>query len=169
MYDGDLFADTLQMAGTTVKNVTMGIVDTAQNVVTGSGPVGNGLWGISFSVGQANTVVHDDPPYKSVLQKMKDAGVIKSIAYSLWLDSIGTLIFSLSLSKVSLVAAANSLTDRRKKWVHPLRGSRLGQIQPSADWCPNHQKPQKSAFQPHDCRIHLTLSQRSKGNRHLNQ
>ena len=92
-YDGDLFVDTLQIGKTIVKNVTMAIVDIAENVVD-SGPVGNGIWGINFPTGQANVVLQGDEPYQSVLQKMKKDGVIKSVSYSLWLDTIGMQISS---------------------------------------------------------------------------
>lgn len=70
----------------------MAIVDTAQNPVL-IGPVGKGVWGISFPSGESNTASHGDQPYQSILEKMKQDGVIKSISYSLWLDSIGMPIF----------------------------------------------------------------------------
>lgn len=76
----------------------MGIVDEAQNLASG-GAVGAGIWGVSFPIAEANTEQYDqypdDPRYQSVLQKMKKNGVIKSASYSLWLNSIGELIFSL--------------------------------------------------------------------------
>lgn len=95
-YDGTLFVDTLQIGKTTMESVTMGIVDQSQNIIQ-AGPVGNGIWGINFPIGQANTALQGDQPYTSVLQKMKKAGVIKSVSYSLWLDSIdaksGSILF----------------------------------------------------------------------------
>lgn len=94
-YDGKLFVDTLQIGETTVEHVTMGIVNNAQNSLPG----GAGVWGVSFPIAEANTEQYDqdpdDPRYQSILQKMKKNGVIKSASYSLWLNSIGELIFSL--------------------------------------------------------------------------
>ncbi|MCJ1269736.1 hypothetical protein MMC22_009629 [Lobaria immixta] len=95
-FDGTLFVDTLQIGETVVKNATMAIVDTAQTPVI-SGLVGEGVWGISFPSGESSTDLQGDQPYQSILEKMKQDGVIKSISYSLWLDSIdansGTILF----------------------------------------------------------------------------
>ena len=99
-YDGELFIDTLQIGETTVENATMALVDSAENLVQGAGPVGNGIWGINFPIGQANVRSPDDTPYESILQKMKKHGAIKSVSYSLWLDSLGTLLLSLSAESV---------------------------------------------------------------------
>lgn len=157
-YDGDLFVDTLQIGKTIVKNVTMAIVDIAENVVD-SGPVGNGIWGINFPTGQANVVLQGDEPYQSVLQKMKKDGVIKSVSYSLWLDTIGMQISSFFLhGKVSSIAATDIPTGRREKWHHSLRWSRFCQIYPPADWCPNHQRWLDSGLPQHERRIHLSFS-----------
>lgn len=140
-YDGALIVDTLQIGETKMKEVTMGLVDASKNVIEVGEPVGNGLWGISFSVGQANAVLDKVKPYESVLQKMKSDGAIKSMSYSLWLDSLGRPIFFLSLKRT---AAADSLIDRLEKWQHSVRWSRLCQIYTSADRCPNHQVSQTS-------------------------
>ena len=85
-YVGKLFVDALQIGETIFENVTMGIAEEAQQVNTDCG-----IWGISFPMAQAN-VNEGDPPYQSVLEKMKRDGAIKSISYSLWLDSTGGLI-----------------------------------------------------------------------------
>lgn len=99
-YSGELFVDTLRIGETTVENATMALVDNAQDLVQGAGPVGNGIWGINFAIGQANIHILDDTPYEGILQKMKKAGTIKSVSYSLWLDSVGTLLLSLAAESV---------------------------------------------------------------------
>ena len=141
MYGGSLFVDNFQIGDTIVENVTMAIVDTARNLLKNN-LAGRGIWGISFPLNEANTERQGDQPYQSVLQNMKKDGIIKSISYSLWLNSIGMRYF-LSSSKELSIAAPNSLTDRCKKRHHSFRGSRLCQIYPSADWCPNHQSRRK--------------------------
>lgn len=168
-YYGSLFVDRLHIGEATTKNVTMGLVETTQNVVDYGESVDNsGIWGISFPINQAYSAQYGDPPYQSVLQLMKKDGTIKSVSYSLWLDSIGTLIFSIPPTKVSSVAATNSFTNRRKKWQHSLRRSRLCQIYPPADWCPDHQKS-RTILRRYDYRIHLSLSQGSIGKCHPDQ
>lgn len=157
-YDGQLFADTLRIGETAVENATMALVDSSQNLVENAGPVGNGIWGINFPIGQANIQRADDTPYESIVQKMKKGGAIKSVSYSLWLDSLGTLLLSL-FPGLSLFAAADSLCHRREKRHHSLRWSRLCQIYSPADWCSNHQKPHERCLRAHVCRIHLSLSQ----------
>ncbi|MCJ1422725.1 hypothetical protein MMC29_000605 [Sticta canariensis] len=96
-YDGQIVVDTLQIGETTVENATMALVDSADDLFMGAGPIGNGIWGINFPMGQTNVRRPDDMPYESILQKMKKDGTIKSVSYSLWLDSIdakkGTILF----------------------------------------------------------------------------
>lgn len=121
-YHGSFFVDTLHIGESTTKNVKMGLVQTADNVID-VGPVGMGIWGISVPDDQTSAFLHDPPPYQTVLQLMKKDGTIKSVSYSLWLDSIGTLILAIFPTKVSSVAATDSLTNRRKRWQHSLRRS----------------------------------------------
>ena len=64
----------------------MGLVREATNVVRGiKGPIGNGLFGVSFEISQAQ-----GKSYPGVLTKMKEQGIIKTMAYSLWLNAQGT-------------------------------------------------------------------------------
>ncbi|MCJ1466173.1 hypothetical protein MMC07_004792 [Pseudocyphellaria aurata] len=113
VYDGVLIVDTLQIGETTTKKVTMGLVGSSRNVIIEGEPVGNGLWGISFPNGEANTVLYGDKQYESVLQKMKKNGAIKSISYSLWLDSLGRPTFFHLLKRLRLQPLTASSTDSK--------------------------------------------------------
>lgn len=76
------------MSGATIRNAQFAVVTDVQNDITDENglPSTTGVFGISFPNGQATVSQDQEPQYKGILQSMKTAGIIDTIAYSLWLN-----------------------------------------------------------------------------------
>lgn len=76
------------MGGATIDNAEFALVtDVLNDIVDESGlPSTTGVFGVSFPNGQATVSQDQEPQYKGILQAMKTAQIIDTIAYSLWLN-----------------------------------------------------------------------------------
>ena len=87
-FSGQYYVDKFKMGGATVDNAEFALVTDVQNDITDANglPSTTGVFGISFPNGEATVSQDQEPQYKGILQAMKTAGVIDTIAYSLWLN-----------------------------------------------------------------------------------
>ncbi|TGO07939.1 hypothetical protein BTUL_0235g00020 [Botrytis tulipae] len=86
---GDYFQDTFSIGGATVKGFTMGLAtDTSISI---------GIMGIGYNSSEANIQTGNGTTYPNLPNAMVSSGLIKSNAYSLWLDdlqsSTGSILF----------------------------------------------------------------------------
>lgn len=77
---GDYFQDNFEIAETTVQNLTMGLG--LQTDVT------HGVVGVGYAI-IVNSVVTLGTTYPNLPIAMQEAGLINSVAYSLWLNDLG--------------------------------------------------------------------------------
>ena len=80
---GDFFTDDIQVGGATLTNFTMAL---GTQISEGSNPI-TGVMGIGYNMDESNQL-HRYPNFPAALT---NAGIIKSTAYSLWLDDISML------------------------------------------------------------------------------
>ncbi|TGO49581.1 hypothetical protein BCON_0206g00160 [Botryotinia convoluta] len=86
---GDYFQDTFSIGGATVKGFTMGLAtDTSISI---------GIMGIGYNSSEANIQTGNGTTYPNLPNVMVSSGLIKTNAYSLWLDdlqsSTGSILF----------------------------------------------------------------------------
>jgi hypothetical protein len=91
---GDYFNDTITIAGTTLKDFTMAVAKD----VTGESVI-NALIGVSYPALDASITGTQYPNYP---QALVSAGIINTVAYSLWLDDLGI--------HISIIFGSSSLT-----------------------------------------------------------
>ncbi|KAK5992958.1 putative aspartic-type endopeptidase opsB [Cladobotryum mycophilum] len=85
---GDYFQDVFQIGGATVKNLTMGLGL--------STTIPNGLIGVGYTTNEASIATTGDT-YPNLPVAMQQNGLIKTVAYSLWLNDLdaskGSILF----------------------------------------------------------------------------
>ncbi|KAL8791699.1 MAG: hypothetical protein Q9195_005706 [Heterodermia aff. obscurata] len=96
-YSGAYFSDNLVIGDSSLKDVTMAVAISAQNLVGDGSALGNnGLMGIGFDTNEAR-VDQGDRAYLGVVSQLKKQGLIKTLSYSLWLDDeeaqTGSILF----------------------------------------------------------------------------
>lgn len=74
---GVYFTDTVNIGSQSVKALQMGLADTADRDV--------GIMGIGFKSGES--VRSSSKEYPNIVNELKDQGIIKTLAYSLWLNN----------------------------------------------------------------------------------
>jgi hypothetical protein len=85
---GDYFQDTFSIGGAKIQNFQMGLAtDTT---------IGIGIMGIGYNTSEANIQTGNGTVYPNLPVAMVNSGLIKSNAYSLWLDDLRKF-FSLSV------------------------------------------------------------------------
>jgi hypothetical protein len=78
---GDYFQDTFKIGGASVTGFTMGLaLDTS---------IGTGIMGIGYNSSEANVGTGNGTVYANLPNAMVDQGLIKTEAYSLWLNDLG--------------------------------------------------------------------------------
>lgn len=87
--EGDYFADDFTIGGNTVKNLTMGLgIDT---------DIAFGLFGVGYAFNEASNNQDQQFIYPNLPVALQDEGIIKTIAYSLWLNDLdasqGSILF----------------------------------------------------------------------------
>ncbi|RDW82581.1 hypothetical protein BP6252_03693 [Coleophoma cylindrospora] len=86
---GDYFQDTFSIGGSTIKNFQMGLALDST--------IGVGIMGIGYNTSEANTQTGNGTIYPNLPEALVNAGLIKTNAYSLWLDdlqsSTGSVLF----------------------------------------------------------------------------
>jgi hypothetical protein len=97
--NGDVVTDVVQIGGLHVTNLSLGI---------GYNTTANPVWGIGYSVGDYEHTV--DPSYLSTAAQMAKQGLIKSTAYSIWLNSLYSNTGSLLFGGVDTAKFVGSLT-----------------------------------------------------------
>lgn len=80
---GDYFTDVLQIAGATLSNFTMAV---ATQVVGQNGPVLPVL-GVSYDLAASEATLNGQS-YPNLPYALQSAGIINTVAYSLWLDDL---------------------------------------------------------------------------------
>ena len=88
-FTGSLYTDTVGVAGVSVANMTVAVVQNAsspQNL-----PI-NGILGIGFAGGESEALNNGTTPYPTLLMTMKAQGLINSNTYSLYLNDPSTYI-----------------------------------------------------------------------------
>ncbi|QSZ36440.1 hypothetical protein DSL72_006319 [Monilinia vaccinii-corymbosi] len=86
---GDYFQDTFSIGGETIKGFTMGLaLDTTISI---------GIMGIGYNNSEANVQTGNGTTYPNLPNALVSSGLIKTNAYSLWLDDIdassGSILF----------------------------------------------------------------------------
>ncbi|MCJ1248696.1 hypothetical protein MMC30_005915 [Trapelia coarctata] len=82
-YDGSYYDETFSIAGATVTNVTVGLI---QNASAPANLPFIGIIGVGYSNGQSNVVNNEGAPFPMLLEQMKSQGLINTLAYSLYLN-----------------------------------------------------------------------------------
>ena len=85
-YKGSYYDETFGIAGASVTNVTVGLIENA------SAPPQLpfiGIIGVGYSNGQSNVVNNGGVAFPMLLEQMKTQGLINSLAYSLYLNDKG--------------------------------------------------------------------------------
>lgn len=85
MYQGTYYEETFSIAGATVTNQTVGLI---QNASAPSGLPFIGIIGVGYSNLQS-IVDNGGQPYPMLLEQMKSQGLINTLAYSLYLNDQG--------------------------------------------------------------------------------
>jgi hypothetical protein len=82
-YNGSYYDDTFSIAGATVTNVTVGLI---QDAFAPPGLPFIGIVGLGYSNGESNVTNNQSPPFPLLLEQMKSQGLIHTLAYSLYLN-----------------------------------------------------------------------------------
>lgn len=102
---GDYFQDTFSIGGASLDGLQMGLASDTS--------IGIGIMGIGYNTSEANLATGNGTIYPNLPYAMADAGLIKSNAYSLWLNDIGAYLWT--------ATARTPLTiSRLQHWIHPL-------------------------------------------------
>jgi hypothetical protein len=83
---GDYFTDAFSIGGAKLQNFQMGIAT--------AGTIGVGILGIGYNNSVANVFTGNGSVYANLPDALVDAGIIKTTAYSLWLNDLGTSFHS---------------------------------------------------------------------------
>lgn len=79
---GDYINETLAIGNTVIKNLTMGLA------LQASRPFG--IMGVGYDADESIASTDPDEIYPNIVAQMKAQGIINTLAYSLWLNDIGT-------------------------------------------------------------------------------
>ncbi|KIW00458.1 uncharacterized protein PV09_07983 [Verruconis gallopava] len=95
---GDYINETFGIAGVTIKQMTMGLADQAQEPNADDTTPFQGIVGVGFDAGEAIVAQTDGQyGYPNVISQMKLQGIISTRAYSLWLNDLespeGNILF----------------------------------------------------------------------------
>ncbi len=82
---GDYISDFFGIGSIQIENLTMAVATSAKYV-------GTGIMGIGFSADESIVVNGGQNPYPNIIDELVNQGLIKSRAYSIWLDGLGTLL-----------------------------------------------------------------------------
>lgn len=86
---GDYVTDTITIGGTTIKNFQFGVGYTSASA--------EGVLGIGYASNEVQSGQNGDPAYNNLPKAMVEGGIIKSNAYSLWLNDLdantGSILF----------------------------------------------------------------------------
>jgi hypothetical protein len=91
---GDYISDVFGIGGLTIQNLTMAVATEAQSVSTG-------ILGIGYSADES--IAATGRIYPNIIDEMVNQGLIKSRAYSIWLDDIGKLLSRIMSCQVGLI------------------------------------------------------------------
>ena len=119
---GDYIRDVFTIKNTAVMNMTMGLgLDTG---------IPYGLVGIGYSLSEAfvNHTASNASAYPNLPVKMVSQGLIKTNAYSLWLNDLGGLACVALGPEVRSRDADTRDSCRLQHWQHSLRGHRHRQV-----------------------------------------
>lgn len=81
---GDYFQDTFSIGGSEVKDFQMGLALDSS--------IGVGIMGIGYNTSEANIQTGNGTIYPNLPEALVNAGLIKTNAYSLWLDDLRTYL-----------------------------------------------------------------------------
>jgi hypothetical protein len=79
---GDYFTDTFEIGGFSVKNMTMGLGLTTD--------IPNGLVGVGYELNEAS-ISTINAKYPNLPVALQQGGFVNTVAFSLWLNDLGTL------------------------------------------------------------------------------
>ncbi len=79
---GDYINETLAIGNTVIKDMTMGLAQEATRAF--------GIMGIGYDADESIASSDPDAIYPNVVAQLKAQGFIKTLAYSLWLNDLGT-------------------------------------------------------------------------------
>ncbi|KAH8816399.1 aspartic peptidase domain-containing protein [Xylogone sp. PMI_703] len=87
--EGDYISDVFSMAGATIKSLQMGLASDTS--------IGVGILGIGYNSSESNVFTGTGTTYPNLPEAMVSAGLINSVAYSLWLNDLespdGNILF----------------------------------------------------------------------------
>ncbi|MCJ1400411.1 hypothetical protein MMC11_003616 [Xylographa trunciseda] len=93
-YSGSLYSDTINVAGVSITNMTLSVIEKASAPPTI--PI-NGIMGIGYAGLEAGVVNNHSNPYPTLIQQMKSQGLINQLAYSIYLNdksaATGSILF----------------------------------------------------------------------------
>lgn len=78
---GDFISDTLNIGGTSIKDMQMGLASSASR--------GVGIMGIGFQSGESVSSQNPNLVYPNVINQLKNQKFVNTLAYSLWLNDLG--------------------------------------------------------------------------------
>ena len=107
---GSLYTDTVGVAGVSVQNMTVAVV---QNASAPSNLPINGILGIGFAGGEAEVAFNGTPPYPTLLMTMNAQGLINSNTFSLYLNDPSTYI-----QQNVMIHCLHNI--RRSIWLNPV-------------------------------------------------
>ena len=82
--DGDYVQDTLVIGGATVNNFIFALATNASETLP--------VFGIGYAGLEANVQSGGGKAYYNLPYALVDAGLVNTVAYSLWLDDLGKLL-----------------------------------------------------------------------------
>ncbi|MCJ1388298.1 hypothetical protein MMC18_001144 [Xylographa bjoerkii] len=93
-FSGSLYSDTLNVAGVSITNMTIAVVQNA--TAPPSLPI-YGIMGIGYAGLEAGVTFNNSNPYPTLVQQMKSQGLINQLAYSIYLNdksaTTGSILF----------------------------------------------------------------------------
>jgi hypothetical protein len=104
---GDYIADNFAIGGTTIQNLTMAVATNAAYVATG-------IMGIGFDTDES-IASGGGKPYPNIIDVMVQQNIIKTRAYSLWLDDLGMFISNTSWKSSFLCLQVISTNNSHKR------------------------------------------------------
>lgn len=114
-YRGTFIRDTFGIGQVTIPGATIALVEAWENTMDNTG-----VWGLSFP---RLTVDHSSHGHPSILEQMRQRGLINTIAYSLWLNGLSGVDGSIIFGGVD-----------SGKYEEPLVGLPILSIEDNQDW-----------------------------------
>lgn len=87
---GDYISDVVTFGQTTLKDVTVGLATRASRAL--------GIMGIGYSADESIATNDPSSAYPNIINQLKNQGVTSTLAYSLWLNDLGTSLLPLGLA-----------------------------------------------------------------------